>query len=199
MPSASVPAAIATAGAVSALAGGGVAAYGAIQSSDASSNAASYQAQVSANNAQIAQQNATYATAAGEAQVTQSQLKTAATIGGIRGAEAASGLDVNTGSNEDVQSSAKELGELDALSIRNSAAKQAYGYQVQSTSDVAQGQLQTASAGQDQTAGLFGATGSVLGGASSAGNAYGKFLQGAGNATPNVYGGQPPASLGQIY
>lgn len=189
MPSASIPAGLATAGVVASLAGASVGAYGAIESSQAQSNAASYQAQVSENNSKIATQNANYATAAGEAQVTQQQLKTAATVGGIRASEAASGLDVNSGSDLDVQSSAKELGELDALTIRNAAAKQAYGYQVQSTSDVASGQLQEASASQDLTAGMFGATGSVLGGASSSANSYARFLQNSGGGTaPNVLG-----------
>lgn len=164
-------------GATAAVAGGAVGAYGAIQSADAGSKAASYQAQVSANNATIAQQNAQYATAAGEAQVTQQQFKTAATIGAIKTNQAASGFDINSGSNVDVQSSAKELGELDALTIRNAAARQAYGYQTQSMSDVASGQLQGAQASQDITAGTVGAGSSILGGVSSAGNQYGRYLQ----------------------
>jgi hypothetical protein len=179
MPSISLPSAatLAAVSAGSALVAGGVGAYGAIQSSDAASASASYQAQVSANNATIASQNAQYATAAGEAQVTQSQLKTAATVGGIKASEAASGLDVNSGSNVDVQSSAKQLGELDALTIRNAAARQAYGYQTQSMSDVAQAGLEKAQSSQDLTAGMFGAGSSILGGATSASNSYGKYLQ----------------------
>lgn len=179
---------LAAGGAAAGIVGAGIGGYGAIESGEASSAAAKYQSQVSANNAQIATQNATYATAAGEAQVTQQQLKTAATIGGIRGAQAASGLDVNSGSNEDVQSSAAELGELSVLNIRNAAAKQAYGYQTQSVSDVAQGQLSQAASGQDLIAGGVGATGSVIGGAASSANSYAKFLQGSGNAMPNVTG-----------
>jgi hypothetical protein len=170
-------------GAAAAVIGGGVGAYGAIESSQASSEAANYQAQVSANNAKIASQNAEYATAAGEAQVTQSQLKTADVVGAIKTNEAASGLDVNSGSNVDVQSSAKELGELDALTIRNAAARQAYGYQTQSMSDVASGQLQQAQASQDITAGMFGAGSSILGGVSSAANQYGRYLQLNGGGT----------------
>jgi hypothetical protein len=157
--------------------GGVVGAFGSEESAAASSEAATYQSQVAANNATIATQNAQYATAAGEAQVTQSQLKTAATVGAIKTNQAASGLDVNSGSNVDVQSSAKELGELDALTIRNAAARQAYGYQVQSTSDVASGQLLQMQAGQDMTAGMYGVGSSILGGASSAANSYGRYLQ----------------------
>lgn len=179
MPSVSLPVA-----AAAAVIGGGVGAYGAIESGNAAASAASYQNQVAQNNAIIANQNAQQATAAGEAQVTQSQLKTAATIGAIKTDQAASGLDVNSGSNVDVQSSAKELGELDALTIRNAAARQAYGYQTQSMSDVASGQLLSAQSSQDLTAGMFGAGGSILGGVGSAANDYGKYLQNTGS-NPN--------------
>ena len=171
---------LAAVGAGASLIGGAVGAYGSIEAAKASSEAASYQSQVAANNAIIAGQNAQYATAAGEAQVTQQQFKTADVVGEIKTNQAASGLDVNSGSDVDVQASAKEIGTLNALTIRNAAARQAYGYQTQSTSDVASGQLLSAQAGQDLTAGMFGAGGSILGGASSAANSYGRYLQLAG-------------------
>lgn len=179
MPSVSLPS-IGTLSAISAattVLGGAISAYGAISSANANSAADSYRAQIEQNNATIANQNALVATKAGEARVTAQQLKTAATVGAIKNDQAASGFDVNSGSNVDVQSSAKELGELDALTIRNEAARQAYGYQTQATSDVASGALDTAKAGSDQTAGLFGATGSILGAASSATNSYARYLQ----------------------
>lgn len=179
MPSVSLPS-VGTLAAISAAAtviGGGISAYGAISSSQASAAADSYRSQIEQNNATIAGQNANVARAAGEARVTAQRLKTAATVGAIKNDQAASGFDVNSGSNLDVQSSAKELGELDALTVRNEAARQAYGYQTQGVSFDAQSQLDTAKAGNDNTAGLFGAAGSILGGASSATNAYGRYLQ----------------------
>jgi len=192
---------LATIGSVASLAGGAVGAYGAIESGEASGAAASYQSQVAANNAIIAGENAQYAKAAGEVQVTASELKTAATIGAIKTNQAASGLDVNSGSNEDVQSSAKELGELDALTVRNNAARQAYGYQVQSTSFTQQSQLSSAQSEQDLTAGMFGAGSSILGGATSATNNYARYLQLNGMTVPTplsaaqnpFFGGAPGA------
>jgi hypothetical protein len=181
------PAVLAATSIAAAVASAGVGAYGAIESSEASSASAKYQAQVQANNSIIAQQNAQQATAAGEAQVTQSEFKTAAQIGAIKTNQAASGLDVNSGSDLDVQSSAKELGELDALTIRNQAARQAYGYQVQATSDTGQSQLSTASASQDLTAGAIGGVSSVIGGASSVSGKYLNYLQ-TGVVNPNVFG-----------
>lgn len=184
MASITLPTALAIASVAVSTIGAGVSAYGSIQSGNAASAASSYQAQVSANNATIADQNAQYAKAAGERQVNQQQFKTAATVGAIKAQQASEGLDVNSGSNLDVQSSAKELGELDAITVRNAAARQAYGYQAQSMSDVAQGQLQEAKASSDSTAGLFGATSSVLGGVSSSANSYARFLQISGSGNP---------------
>lgn len=55
-------------------------------------------------------------------------------MGAIKAAEAAGNVDVNSGSAVDVQSSAAALGELNAITIRGNAAKEAYGYETQSTS-----------------------------------------------------------------
>jgi len=68
------------------------------------------------------------------------------------------------------------------LTIRNSAARQAYGYQTQSMSFAASSALDKAQSSQDLTAGMFGAGSSILGGVSSAGGTYGKFLQTSGGS-----------------
>ena len=52
-------------------------------------------------------------------------------IGAQRTSFAVQHVDVNLGSALDVQADAAYLGELDALTIRNNAAKEAYGYEVQ--------------------------------------------------------------------
>lgn len=178
MPSISLPSAstLAIISAAATVIGGGISAYGAISSGQAAAGAASYQAEIQKNNATIADQNAARARAAGEAQVTAQRLKTAAAVGAIKNDEAASGLDVNSGSPLDVQSSAKELGELDAETTRNQAAVQAYGYQTAAAGNLASAQLDQSKAAADTTAGLFGATGSVIGGASSAANSYARYL-----------------------
>lgn len=54
-------------------------------------------------------------------------------IGSQRAGFAASGVDVGFGSSVDVQADAAFLGELDALTIRNNAAREAWGYNVQAT------------------------------------------------------------------
>lgn len=52
-------------------------------------------------------------------------------IGSQRAGFAAQGVDVGSGSAVDVQADAAYLGELDALTIRNNAAREAWGYEVE--------------------------------------------------------------------
>jgi len=54
-----------------------------------------------------------------------------ATIGAQRAGFAASNIDVGYGSAVDVQADAAFLGELDALTLRNNAAREAWGYRVE--------------------------------------------------------------------
>lgn len=153
---------------------------GSLISGNAKSESAKYNAAVAANNATIASQNATRAAQAGEAQAAMSQQKTRATVGAIKASQAASGIDVNQGSAVDVRSSAAELGELDAITIRSNAARTAYGYQTQSASDTAQSNLDKFTAENDETASEIGAGTTVLGGLGSASLNYGKFLNNGG-------------------
>ena len=143
-------------------------AVGAITSMGGRAAASDYSSVIAAQNAQIAKQQADLAGAAGDQQVAMQQAKTRATVGAIKAAQAASGIDVNTGSAVDVRSSAAELGQLDAISIRSNAARTAYGYQTQSASDLAQSQLDRFEAKNDRTAGYLNAGTSVLGGVSKA-------------------------------
>lgn len=52
-------------------------------------------------------------------------------IGSQRARLAAQGVDVNSGSALDVQADTMALGELDALTIKNNAAREAWGYKTQ--------------------------------------------------------------------
>lgn len=167
----------------------GVGAYGAIESGQAQAAAANYQAQIARNNAVISQQNAAYATQAGQAQETAARLKTAAQLGAIRAVGASHGLDVNSGSELSLQTSADELGDVNALTIRNNAALQARAYRNQASGYQAQAGLETAQAGADQTAGLIGAGGSILGGASSVASKWTLYKQ------LGLLGGSAPGGL----
>lgn len=161
-------------------------AYSQVQASNAASQASKFNEQVAANNAQIALQNANWASQAGEQQAAAAQQKTRATVGAIKTAQAASGVDVNTGSAVDVRSSAASLGELDAINIRSNAARQAYGYQTSSASETAKSQLDQYTAQNDVTAGQLNAAGTIIGGAGSAASDYANYRQ--NNSGNNISG-----------
>jgi hypothetical protein len=177
MASVSIPAALATTSIVAGLASAGVGAVGSIQSGKAASEAASYNATIAEQNRQQALKNANLVSASGEQQAAVQEQKTRAEAGAIKAAQAASGVDVNTGSAVDVQSSAAETGQLSAITVRANAAREAYGYETQATSFQDQAGLDTANAANAQTAGEVGATGTILGGVGSAAGRYSQFLQ----------------------
>lgn len=172
----------------SSIAGGITGAIGAEKSASAQSTALMYQSQVAANNAQIAQQQANLTTASGAQQAATEGLKTRAQVGQIKAAQGASNIDVGTGSAVDVRSSAAELGELNALTIRSNAARQAYGYETNAASYKAESALDVYGAGQAKEAGNVGAITSILGGASSAGSQYGMWKLASGSGQPDAYG-----------
>lgn len=172
--------------AVMGVAGAGISGFGAYekgqseqQQFDAQAANADYQSQVAANNALIANQNVAMTEQAGVAKEAAQGMKTAASVGTIKAAQGASGIDVNTGSAAQVREAAAELGAQDALTIRSNTAREAYGYEVASTSDTASSKLLTSEAGQAREAGDnaaeagdISALGTFLSGASSVGSKY---------------------------
>lgn len=160
--------------------GAGVSAFGSIEQGQATANAANYQAQVSANNATIANQNANYATEAGQAQAGAQSLKGAATAGRIKTAQAASGIDVNTGSAANVQVSQREQSNVDSATMLNNAELQAYGYRSQATGFEAQEGLEKTEAEQAPIGADLSAAGGLLGSASGLGFKWSQF----GNKQP---------------
>lgn len=163
-----------------AVVGAAVSAYGQMQSADAASKASSYNAAVARNNAIIANQNAEYAAKAGEAQAEQASLKSRAEVGAIKANQAAGNVDVNSGSALDVRSSAKELGQLNAITVRSNAARTAYGYQTQATGYKAQSQLDDFESSSAKSSGNIAALGTVIGGLGKASSG----IDGAGSSRP---------------
>jgi len=177
---------------VGGLVGAGISAYGSYESMEAQSANAAYQAQVAANNAKIAQQNAGMDIQSGEIQAANQGLKTRAAVGTTKAQEAAQGVDVNTGSFPQVRAAESELGMMDALTLRSDAAKAAYGQEVAATSETAQSGLYTAQSTQAANAAPIGALGTLLGSASSVGSTYAKYQQ---SANPAVSGYAAGAGL----
>ena len=148
--------------------GTGMSMYGMAQQASAQQDSMNYQAQIANNNAIIAKQNADTATAQGEAQVQANQRKTASLVGAQRAALSANGIDANSGSALDVQSSASEMGQLDDLTIRYNAQQTARNYLIQGAGYTAQAGLDQMGAANAGAAGTVGMTSSLLGGAASA-------------------------------
>ena len=133
----------------------------------AGGRAADFQAQIAKNNAQIARYNAQSATEAGNAAAVQSMLRTRAIVGQTKAAQAASGIDVNSGSALDVQASERMLGMMDALTIRSNAARAAYGYQAEAGNQMARAASLKQRGKMARISGFMDASGTILEGASS--------------------------------
>lgn len=161
------PTAVGSVGLGATAAGSALSAYGAYEGGQSQSRMYGYQAQVAQINSNIALQNADYARMQGEQQSVIEGRKGAQQLGGIRAAEGASGLNVNSGSAAQVQASQKGTTALDLNQIRSNAAKTAYDFDVQSTEDINQAGLYTAASANAKTAGDISALSSIVGGAGS--------------------------------
>ena len=165
------------------------AAAGARAQASAASAADNYQAQVARNNAIINERNAQAAEQAGQTLEQNQRQKTAQIISSTRTAQAANGLDTTSGTPAAVQADEAKLGELDALTIKNNAARQAYGYRVEGMSDTANAGLLEQSAANDIVAGNIKADAAKIQGISS-------ILSGATSLSDKFLGWQKAGMLG---
>lgn len=161
-----------------------IAAGGAYESGQANAASAQYQANVARNNQQIANMNASAATQRGEVLAEQKQVQTSQQEGMARAVAGASGIDANTGTPVKLQSDIAKLGSYDAMTIRNSAAREAYGYKVQGLSYGAQAGLDEMQQQSAATGGDLGAMASLVGGASNISNKWGSIFPGSSGAFP---------------
>ena len=158
---------LAIASLVGSVASAGVGAMGARSAADATASMDTYKAGVARNNAIIAERNAVAATDAGNVRAASNDMRTKNVIGSQIVAQAANGLDVGSGTNVNIQQSAKDLGHLDTLTILNNAAKNSAGFRTQGMNFKAESLLDESAAKNAETAGDFNVATSLLGGASS--------------------------------
>jgi hypothetical protein len=177
--------------AVVGLAGAAASAGGTVLGGIAQGNMSEYQATVAKNNAIIADQNAAYASAAGEAQAQAVSLKGAATAGKIKTAQAANGVDVNTGSAVNVQKSQAETSQLDTETTLNNAELQVHGYRANAMNYTAQAGLDQAEAEEAPIGADLSAAGNLLSSASSIGT---KWYSQTGGASTSKVGTDPTYS-----
>lgn len=181
------------AGASLALAAAGTATsvIGQMQQAKAAQASANYQSEVAAGNQQIANKNASYAGAEGEAQAGISEQKTRQQEGAILAGQASSGVDVNSPTSTAVRTSQDELGQLDAQTIKSNAAQTAYGFETQSTQYGNTAAAEEAQGENAATAGEIGAGTGLLSGAGNAGLNYANVMKNSsGINADNINGNQ---------
>lgn len=149
---------LATVAVASMVAGTLVSAYGQVQAGNAAAAAAKEQARGLSR-------AATDAEARGDLAAGQTGQQYQQLIGSQRAQMAASGLDIQSGSPLEVLLGTAAVGEQDVQTIRNNAAREAWGYRAERANVLAAGR-------QAKRASRFGAAGTILGGAAQTASIY---------------------------
>ncbi len=100
---------------------------------EAAKRAAEDQAQLAEFNAAIADLQAKDTEVRGEQEAQRFRVRTRQLIGEQRAGFAAGNVDVGYGSTVDVQADTAFIGELDALTVKTNAAREAWGYRIEAT------------------------------------------------------------------
>jgi len=151
---------------------GGVGFMGAMQQGEAASGAAKYQAQVSRNNEITARNNAAYAAQSGAVRAQNQDLKNRAALGALEASQSASGIDLDSGSSEDVRAGARNIARLDTETLFNNALLQVRAAQSQGVNFGAQAGLEELEGRNAKSAAMTKGFGSLLGGATSFGDKW---------------------------
>ena len=142
----------------------GMGGVSAIQQGNAAAASANYNAKVAEMNAKIADENARDALERGKLEEQRKRQEVAAITGRKKAAMGANGVDIGFGSPLDDLVDTAMLGEIDALTIRSNAAREAYGYKVDAVNGRADAALSRANAKSAKVGGYLSAVGTVLGG-----------------------------------
>lgn len=156
--------------------GQGVAGYAASQrNARATRKQGWFEAEQLGRNAAFAEEQASDALKRGAEAEQRSRGETAQLRGTQRASLAASGVDITSGSAAELQGDTTELGELDALMIRNNAAREARGYKFEAD-EYRRGAQLTLRAAKAQATGYRqqGWT-TLLGGAVGAAQSFGRM------------------------
>lgn len=191
-------AALAVLGLGTSLIGGIEQAQGQVQSAKAQAESYAYQAQIAKNNAAIAGQNVAWVADQGEIDATTQGMKTAAEVGSMKAKEAASGIDVNTGSAVDARAAAERLGVINALTVKSNAARTAWGYQVDQSNEEIQSALYKKAGAYATQAGKIGAGSTLLATAGSIASQAAKYSMVGGGISPGD-SSYPGVQTGSLY
>ena len=163
-------------------------------------NAQKQQAEAAASqqkiNAGFANQAADEATMRGAYDADLQRIKTTQNIGTQRSAQASNGGDVNSGTNAAIQADTAQFGELDALTIANNAAREAYGYKVQALTGMNNAAtLEAIGSNAQKNSILGGVIGGVAAGFGASGGGFGSFFSSAPSGAKTAYGAGNSASI----
>jgi len=169
------PVTLGTIGLASSGASGALRIFSSLMGGGAKADAYKYQSSMAWQNAAIAKQNQKYALDIGEQQAEKQGIAGAAQAGQVKAGQAASGVDVNTGSAKEVQTSQHLVSQMDLNTIREKAAKTAYDFSVQATNYENQAKGYSKAASNAKTEGVLGAVSSFIG---TVGSVSSKWLRG---------------------
>jgi len=142
-----------------------IGAMGQMQQANATAAAERYNAQIGDMNAKIAERRAEDAIDRGKFEEQRKRQEVAKVKGAQVAAMAANGVDLTFGSPLDTIVDTAVLGELDALTIRTNAYREAYDYRVDAANKRAGANLSRMRADNAQQGGYLSAMGTVLTGA----------------------------------
>lgn len=128
---------------------------GAAASSYGTYSAGKYNKSISKFNTKIAELQAKDALRRGGKDIAQTRSTARQVIGAQRTALASQGIDVDVGSAADVQEDTMIRSEIDVNTIRNNAAREAWGFKVQATSGRLQSGLDSMEANNRAVSGLM--------------------------------------------
>lgn len=155
--------------------GFGLQAYGQKQAAKAQAGQFNYQAAVDRNNKIIADRQADDAIKRGDAEEEEHRRKVAQIKSDQRVGFAARGIDLGSDNVLDTLSDTAMLGELDALTIRSNAAREAYGYRVQGMNYEASAGNNSLAAKNAKSAGKTAMVSTLLSGASTVAGNYSDY------------------------
>ena len=152
--------------------GSALSAYGQLQAGQAARQAGDYNSAVARNNQIIANRQAEDAIKRGDIAADEQRRKVSRIGGAQKAAIGASGVALDSGTALDIFGDTVAFGELDALTIKSNAKREAYGYQVQGMNFEAEGAMARTRGKNAQQASYIQAGSTLLGGAAQGGDMY---------------------------
>lgn len=139
---------------------------------DSAKKSGQYQANVAAQNAELDEFRATQAQRIGAIEEDKQRAKVRQVVGSQRASLAANGIDLGSGTAEDMIVETETMGEVDALTLRFNAMNEAWGYRTSAVNERNSGKFAKWS-GKRQATGTYLSTA-----ASMAGTAAGAYQNG---------------------